>query len=50
MINLKKNKLKFAQLKKKPTENFLLKYYKEIYFQNNKAYYKKNTIMTSRLI
>jgi len=41
MINLKKNKLKFAQLKKKPTENFLLKYYKEIYFQNNKAYYKK---------
>ena len=41
MINLKKNKLKFAQLKKKPTESFLLKYYKEIYFQNNKAYYKK---------
>ena len=41
MINLKKNKLKFEQLKKKPTESFLLKYYKEIYFQNNKAYYKK---------
>ena len=41
MINLKKNKLKFSQLKKKPTESFLLKYYKEIYFQNNKAYYKE---------
>lgn len=41
MVNLKKNKLKFSQLKKKPSESYLLEYYKEIYFQNNKAYYKK---------
>ena len=42
MISLKLNKFKFSELKKKPKESFLLKYYENIYFQQNKAFYKKN--------
>lgn len=40
-MKLKKNKFEFYELDKKPNKNYLLKYYQDIYFQKNKAYYKK---------
>ena len=35
------NKLGFKQLKNKPSINTIKKYYEKIYFQKNKAFYKK---------